>query len=145
MTPKLVSLGKICMDKECPYNGYGYTVTCDEKTHSWKRKWTEENNFINIQKEKDDFILNVFELAFGEFSFPPDMEMDEKNPDYRMPFEYDEVLGKIKEFETNSFKVEDLDESDGFSEGDTIKIMGTKYVVRLGNDDGMTLEKENSS
>ena len=44
--------------------------------------------------------------------------------------------------ETNSFKVEDLDESEGFTDGDTIKIMGTKYVVRMGNDDGMSLEKE---
>lgn len=39
---KLVSLGKICDDKDCPIKGFGYVTKCQLDKHSWKRKWVEE-------------------------------------------------------------------------------------------------------
>lgn len=121
-----------------------------EKLHqsihtSWEKITETYYAALEGVERKDEFVKQVFELAFGEFSFPPDMAMSPHDPDHRMPFEYDEVIEKIQVFETNSFKVEDLEESEGFSEGDTIKIMGTKYVIHIGSDDEMSLEKENES
>lgn len=90
--------------------------------------------------KQTDFINEVFEMAFGENARPEYLN-DIPKEDRRLPFTFEEVLETLWKHEKNSFKVEDLDESEGFSEGDTLKIMGTKYFIHLGNDDEMSLEK----
>lgn len=93
----------------------------------------------NPQKISDATILKIFEIAFGESASPETLNHTIDASLRRESFSEEELIEKLEMYEKNSFKVEDLDESSGFSEGDTIKIMGRKYLIHIGNDDEMSL------
>lgn len=59
-----------------------------------------------------EFIRNVFEIAFGDGAVPKHIALDEKDPNYRMPFSYDEVLDQLEMFARNSYVIEEMKSSD---------------------------------
>lgn len=61
--------------------------------------------------EEKDFIRKVFEIAFGDNAVPENMALPENDPDYRMPFTYDEVIERLEEYEKESWVLQQLEES----------------------------------
>ncbi len=83
--------------------------------------------------KQTEFINKVFEIAFGDNARPEYLN-DIPKEDKRLAFTFEEVLETLHIHEKNSFKVEDLDESEGFVEGDIIKLGGKKYKVHFENE-----------
>ena len=75
-----------------------------------------------------DFITDRWKVSCGKKARPEYLN-DIPKEDRRLPFTFEEVLETLWKNEKNSFKVEDLDESEGFSEGDTIKIRIDCYLL----------------
>lgn len=62
--------------------------------------------------EEQDFIRKIFELAFGDGAVPESMALKETDPDYRLPFTYEEVVAEISEFERISAVICEMKDSD---------------------------------
>ena len=43
----------------------------------------------------------LYEIAFGDYARPESDPMDEKDPDYRMPFTEGDLLETVQKWETN--------------------------------------------
>lgn len=91
--------------------------------------------------KQTEFINKVFEIAFGDNARPEYLN-DIPKDDRRLPFTFEEVLQVIQMHETNSFKVEDLEESEGFVQDDIIKINGKKYKVHIDDEEKLFLKDE---
>ena len=75
---------------------------------------------------KTEFVTEIFEIAFGDNSFPESMNLESNDPDRRMSFSYDEVIEKIQGFA--SYSVDEAQEQGN----DMIIQKAIKYLENTG-------------
>ena len=88
--------------------------------------------------ETDDFIIQAFEIAFGDNARPENLNHLVSEDMRREWFSYEEVIERLEQMSADAWKVEEENE-EGFEEGETINICGTRYLIQFGNDDEMNL------
>lgn len=62
------------------------------------------------EMNKDDFIISVFELAFGDNARPPLLN-DVPEEDRRMSFNYEDVIDRLQDYSDKSYLIEQMDDA----------------------------------